>query len=203
MSLITTKSDQQNHSKFVYSHGPVCCGLKGSLHQGVPMELKFTRRRVTEETRETVQSRKVLHFNQRKCYTSLEGNVDSKACFSTSIHFNWSHSHLSHGKRSPVKTALWGLAPTPDNSSFTWTGFLKFLWHTMHCTASGLGFSRMRGLRCSPASFRKFRMFCVCRALLLLPKCNTTIWGISGWCYLPQWNERLFHSKYRGQLIHC
>lgn len=62
--MITTKSEQQNHNKFVYSHGSVCCGFKGSLHQGVTMELKFTRRRVTEETQETVQSRKVLHFNQ-------------------------------------------------------------------------------------------------------------------------------------------
>lgn len=82
------KSDQQNHNKFVYSHGSVCCGLKGSLYQDVPVELKFTRRRETEETQETVQSREVLHFNQRKCYTSLEGNVDSKGCLSTSIHFN-------------------------------------------------------------------------------------------------------------------
>lgn len=88
MILITTECDQQSHNKSVYSRGPVRHGLKGSLHQGVPTGLKFTGRRVTEETWETVQSRKVLHFNQRKCYTSLEGNVDSKACFSTSIHFN-------------------------------------------------------------------------------------------------------------------
>lgn len=81
MILLTIKCDQENHNKSVYSLGPAPHGLKGCLHQGVPTELKFTRRRVTEETRETVQSREVLHFNQRKCYTSLQGNVDSKACF--------------------------------------------------------------------------------------------------------------------------
>lgn len=35
---------------------------------------------MTEETREAVQSRKVLHFNiKKKCYTSLKENLES--CF--------------------------------------------------------------------------------------------------------------------------
>lgn len=79
MILIRTKCDQQYHMKPAYSHGPVSCGLKESLNESTG--LKFTRRRVTEETRETVQSRKVLHFNKKKCYTSLKENVDSKSCF--------------------------------------------------------------------------------------------------------------------------
>lgn len=81
MILIRTKWDQQYHIKSIYSHGPVSRGLKESLKKAMSMGLKLTRRSVTEETQETVQSRKVLHFNQKKCYTSLKENVDSKSCF--------------------------------------------------------------------------------------------------------------------------
>lgn len=88
---------------------------------------KLTRRRVTEETQETVQSRKVLYFNQKRCYTSLKENVDSKSCFfPTVIYFNSSRSHLSRGQRSPaVSTLIWGLATTTEQFSLMKTSMLK------------------------------------------------------------------------------
>lgn len=101
----------------------ITLNFKERLNKAVSMGLKLTRRRVTEETRETVQSRKVLHFNKKKkkCYTSLKENLEaSLGFFPTTILFKCSHSHLSHGKRSPaVSTSIWGLAPNQRSLIFT------------------------------------------------------------------------------------
>lgn len=121
------KCDQQYHIKSFYSHSLHSSGLEESLNITMSIRLKLTRRRVTEETQETVQSRKVLYFNQKRCYTSLKENVDSKSCFfPTVIYFNSSRSHLSRGQRSPaVSTLIWGLATTTEQFSLMKTSMLK------------------------------------------------------------------------------
>lgn len=84
--MIRKKCDQQYHIKSFYSHSLHSSGPEESLNITMSVRPKLTRRRVTEETQETVQSRKVLHFNQKRCYTSLKENVDSKSLFFPHCH---------------------------------------------------------------------------------------------------------------------
>jgi len=120
MILFRTKCDQQYHIKSSYSHSPISHGLKESLNTAMSVGLKFTRRRVTEETQK--------QFSLEKCYTLIKKSAThclkktwiASLVFSTTIHFNCSRSHLSHGKRSPaVSTPIRGSAPTPEKFSPT------------------------------------------------------------------------------------
>lgn len=172
------KCDQQYHIKSFYSHSLHSSGLEESLNITMSVRPKLTRRRVTEETQETVQSRKVLYFNQKRCYTSLKENVDSKSCFfPTVIYFNSSRSHLSRGQRSPaVSTLIWGLATTTEQFSLMKTSMLKPLWHTvLYCIRAWV--VKYVWLQMQPCFFQKI-LSIVYVALLLLPKCNTTVGGI-------------------------
>lgn len=128
--------------------------------------------------------------------------IASLCFFPTVIYFNSSCSHLSRGQRSPaVSTLIWGLATTTEQFSLMKTSMLKPLWHTvLYCIRAWVG--EYVWLQMQPCFFQKI-LSIVCVALLLLPKCNTTVCGIQGWGYTHQWSERLFCGKYRGQLVSC
>lgn len=148
------------------------------------------------------QRRLGKQFSLEKCYTLIKESATHhwKEMWIARLVFPLAFTSTDHTVISPMKRDLLWKWPFGVWLQHQRNPVLHKLasWSfsdTLCCTASGLGFSSTCGLRHSPASFRKFRIFCVCTALLLLPKCNTTSVEFQVGANLPQWSERLFYTK--------
>lgn len=181
MSLLTRKSEQQNHNEFFYSHGPVWVCPWNSNSQDAEWQRRL---------------RKQLGLG--KCYTLIKQSATHhwKEMWIARLVFPLAFTSTDHTVIYPMERDLLWKQPfgvwLQHQRSPNWLSEASLTHYALHCIRAWL--LKYMGLEMQPCLFQKTQNI-LCTALLLLPKCNTIICGISGWCYLPQWSERLFYSK--------